>query len=482
MTGRCRPWLSRLDRSLYRRVPRRSAGLAAVLLPVGRLAHRGALWLALAAVLAGTSGRFGRRAAVRGLLASGLASAVANGPVKAVARRQRPSRSRLVARLPGFPAPSTSSFPSAHTAVGFAFAVGAAQELPATAVPLALVASGVALSRVHAGVHYPLDVAGGMAIGAGAGLATRRFWPVAPRRAARAATAAPADVEPSPDGAGLVLVVNPSAGRGGGPEEQLAALLPAAEVVVVDEGDDLEAALRAASGRALALGVAGGDGTVNTAAAVAAEHDLRLVVVPAGTLNHFAGALGLASVDDAAAAVREGRAVAVDRGVIDGRTFLNTASIGDYVELVDAREQLEDRIGKWPAMAVALTQVLRHSAPVEVELDGEPARVWMIFIGNCAYHPAGFGPSWRERLDDGQLDVRIVHADQPWSRARLVASVLTGRLARCRAYEQRFQRELRVRSRQGPLRLARDGETFDGSEEFTIAKAAEPLVVYAPRP
>ncbi len=184
---------------------------------------------------------------------------------------------------------------------------------------------------------------------------------------------------------------------------------------------------------------------------------------------------------DAADAVRQGRAVAVDRAQIDGQTFVNTASIGSYVDLVDAREKLEHRIGKWPAVLVALAGVLRHSEPVELEIDGQMASVWMVFIGNCKYHPAGFAPSWRERLDDGSLDIRIAHGGHPFSRTRLIVSVMTGRLARSRLYEQRYTRKVEVRCIAGPLRLARDGETFDGSERFTICKAEEPLVVFAPR-
>jgi undecaprenyl-diphosphatase len=102
----------------------------------------------------------------------------------------------------------------------------------------------------------------------------------------------------------------------------------------------------------------------------------------------------------------------------------------------------------------------------------------MIFFGNCRYHPSGFAPSWRERLDDGQIDVRVVEGNQPLARVRLVAAVMTGRLGRSRVYTQRQAREVRVRSGQGPMRLARDGETFDGSAEFVVAKDGRTLPVY----
>jgi hypothetical protein len=75
---------------------------------------------------------------------------------------------------------------------------------------------------------------------------------------------------------------------------------------------------------------------------------------------------------------------------------------------------------------------------------------------------------------DGQLDVRVADAAHPFSRARLVIAVATGRLHRTTG--------LRVRSADGPLRLARDGESFDGTEDFDIVKAGDRLAMYAPRP
>jgi len=473
--------LGRFDTNLYRRTPRRSKAATLALLGLGRAADSSLLWVGVAGALAVGGGRFSRRAAMRGLFGAALASAVANGPVKLAVRRGRPPAGRIVSRLPGFPHPRSTAFPSGHTAAGVAFAIGAAQEVPLLGGPLAVLAALVGYSRVHAGVHYPSDVLAGATIGAGAALATRRLWPVAPHEPAQVRTALTrAEVDPSPEGKGLVIVVNPSAGSSRDKADELRTELPDAEVLELDDGGDLETALHQAVNSGCAIGVAGGDGSVNAAAALAAKHDKPLMVVPGGTLNHFAYALGLESVADAAQAVRDGRAAAVDRGLIAEQTFVNTASIGSYVDLVDARERLEDRIGKWPAVVVALWGVLRHAEPLDLELDGQRLKVWMIFIGNCRYHPYGFAPSWRERLDDGELDIRIVHGTEPWARARLFVSVLTGRLARCGAYEQRFVKEMHVKSLDGRLRLARDGETFDGPEEFTICKAPAPLLVYVP--
>jgi undecaprenyl-diphosphatase len=386
-----------------------------------------------------------RRAALRGAL-----SAVGGAAAGAASRRGR--RAVVGGALSGFVA-------------------GAAVEQPVAAV------LGPAVLLVRPGA---VPLAGGVLAAA----ATTRAWPVAPNTPARSRPAlTPVDGEARPDGGGITFVVNSQAGSVArlGLDELLAEELPAATVLDVEEGGDLDAALATAA-EDTAIGIAGGDGTINAAAAVALRHDKPLVVVPAGTLNHLARDLGLDSPEDTVAAVRNGQLVAVDLGSIDGKPFLNTASFGSYSELVDARERLEDRVGKWPALMAALWRVLRRTQPVRVEIDGRPRRLWMVFIGNCGYHPHGFAPTWRERLDDGLLDVRLVDADHPWARTRLLLAVLTGRLGRSVLYEEFRTDRLEIRSLDGPLRLARDGETFDGGIEVSVCKEPRRLAVYVPLP
>jgi undecaprenyl-diphosphatase len=137
---------------------------------IGRVASGGALWFGSAGLVALTGSK-GRRAAGRGLVAYGAASALANGPAKWVARRARPS-GVILKDLPRIGTrPSTSSFPSAHTASATAFAVAASGSFPAVAPVLGSLAATVALSRVIAVRHFPTDVVAGAALGAGVGVA-----------------------------------------------------------------------------------------------------------------------------------------------------------------------------------------------------------------------------------------------------------------------------------------------------------------------
>ena len=177
MSGRAK--LSRkssaTDKAAFRRVAeRRHHPLLDAALP--RLTHaadHGLLWWGVAAGLAAT-GTPGRRAAVRGLASLGIASAVANVPAKLLTRRTRPyllqvPQSRRLARQP-----TTTSFPSGHSASAAAFAVGVAMEVPAAGAVVGVLAAAVAYSRVYVGVHYPGDVLAGVALGAGSALLTAK--------------------------------------------------------------------------------------------------------------------------------------------------------------------------------------------------------------------------------------------------------------------------------------------------------------------
>jgi diacylglycerol kinase family enzyme len=103
----------------------------------------------------------------------------------------------------------------------------------------------------------------------------------------------------------------------------------------------------------------------------------------------------------------------------------------------------------------------------------------MIFVGNCRYEPSGLGPSWRPRLDDRGLDVRILRADLPHSRLRLAGAMLSGRLAHSAAYSEMTVRELRVDSPYERLAIARDGDPADAPGHVLVNKPARRLEVFA---
>ncbi|MCZ6738622.1 MAG: phosphatase PAP2 family protein [Actinobacteria bacterium] len=189
-TERMLQWLQelgRLDRDLYAAI----ANVPTPTLdePIRRLsnsANYSLIWLSAAGGLAIAGGRKGRKAALAGVLAIGITSAVVNQGIKRLYPRPRPDRAgeqvplERHVRMPG-----STSFPSGHSASGFAFATAVGAYAPVLGAPLRFMAAAVAYSRVHTGVHYPGDAVIGSLLGASIGglvAAVARRWLAGPPR------------------------------------------------------------------------------------------------------------------------------------------------------------------------------------------------------------------------------------------------------------------------------------------------------------
>jgi membrane-associated phospholipid phosphatase len=168
--------LEGLDVAVYQAIEATPTPLIDVPLKrLSNLANHAKLYAGIAALLFAVGGPKGRRAAVTGMVAVGLNSAIVNIPMKYLGRRPRPERGAVrVAEARHVHMPTSTSFPSGHSASGFAFAAGVAETMPALGVPLRGLATVVAYSRVHSGVHYPGDVIVGSLVGMAVGEATAR--------------------------------------------------------------------------------------------------------------------------------------------------------------------------------------------------------------------------------------------------------------------------------------------------------------------
>lgn len=170
--------LGALDRAVYQAVATTpTTHLDAPFRRLSRAADGSALWLVIAGGLALTRGRPGRRVASESVASLAVTAITVNLGAKSVFRRRRPDRAghdRTPARR--VPHPTSTSFPSGHSATSFAFASTLGRHLPFLGIPVRFIAAGVAYSRVHIGVHYPGDVIVGSIMGAGTAAAVGSVW------------------------------------------------------------------------------------------------------------------------------------------------------------------------------------------------------------------------------------------------------------------------------------------------------------------
>jgi len=121
----------------------------------------GLVWLALALLCAVL---WRRPLVFAWVLAADVVGALSSGGLRELTDRPRP-----FIRYPSphtlVHAPTDPSFPSGHTTVAFACAAVLASLKPRLAAPLFLLAAAIGFSRVYVGVHYPLDIVGGAALG-----------------------------------------------------------------------------------------------------------------------------------------------------------------------------------------------------------------------------------------------------------------------------------------------------------------------------
>ncbi len=210
------------------------------------------------------------------------------------------------------------------------------------------------------------------------------------------------------------VIMNPRSGGGKvgkfGLQDKAAAL--GAEVALLDGPGVVDVAAlarQAVDDGADLLGVAGGDGTQALVAGIAAGRDVPMMVISAGTRNHFALDLGLDRDDPASClnALTDGVELRIDLGLIGSRTFVNNASFGAYAQVVQSPAYRDDKSRTALQMLPDLLSGHQGAHLVvrvdgQVILDGPQA----VLVSNNPYETgdiAGLGR--RARLDQGVLGV-----------------------------------------------------------------------------
>jgi diacylglycerol kinase family enzyme len=247
------------------------------------------------------------------------------------------------------------------------------------------------------------------------------------------------------------------------------------EPVVLSPGDDLKQLAEDSVARgADVIGMAGGDGSQALVASVASRHGIPFVVIPAGTRNHFALDLGLDRNDVVGAldGFDDAVEVVVDLAEVNGRVFVNNASLGVYAEVVQAAGY---RNAKVQTAAAMLPELIGPGAtPLDLRFtlpSGEEATTaHVVLVSNNPYqlgHLRGAGT--RERVDLGVLGIATIPVVEGGGRA--------GRTSR---WNEWTATEFEVRSG-GPLEVGVDGEALVLEPPLRFAVRPAALTVRRPR-
>ena len=293
---------------------------------------------------------------------------------------------------------------------------------------------------------------------------------------------------PAPRPQHPVLLMNPKSGGGKAEKFELERECRerGIEPIVLGPGDDLlQLAEDAVARGADVIGMAGGDGSQALVGTVASAHGIPHVVVPAGTRNHFALDLGLDRDDVVGAldAFTDGVDRSIDLAEVNGRVFVNNATLGLYAKIVQSPEYRGAKVQTAVEMLPDL--IGPDAAPLDLRFtgpDGEALETAaVILVSNGPYelrHAQGRGS--RERIDDGVLGVVTLNLSSAADVQRLLSMQAVGQLDRFDGWREWTTERFEVASGDS-IEIGVDGEalTMDPPLVFTTRPGA--LRVRMPR-
>jgi len=228
----------------------------------------------------------------------------------------------------------------------------------------------------------------------------------------------------------------------------------------------------------------GGDGTVRECAQSLAGTSVPLAIVPTGSANLTARAVGVpAGLHAALATAFGGRDACVDLATADGAVFTAMAGMGLDAAVVAATPGAVRRLAGWPAYAGAATsQLLRRPVTFTLRLDGgEPLTrsARSVTVGNSGALPGGFVILPDARVDDGVLDVLILAPSGLTGWVQVGLRVAVRSRADDRQLERHRARSIEIRA-DAELPRQLDGEIISSGRSLTVAVRPGALLVRVP--
>ncbi len=231
------------------------------------------------------------------------------------------------------------------------------------------------------------------------------------------------------------------------------------------------------------IATAGGDGTVSDVASVIRGSEIALAIIPCGSGNGLARALGIPPDFSAAAKlITEGMIINCDNGLINNHPFFCTCGVGFDAE-VSRRFATEKRRGRLTYIKNALLDYLSYAPqPYAISVDGRiiTERAFLIAICNASQYGNNAYIAPHASLTDGLLDVTVVHTGSIIHTALAGVELFTGHLDRNTLIESfRVSSAVISRLEEGAAHI--DGEPLQLGKRLQIELEPANLKVWVPK-
>lgn len=244
--------------------------------------------------------------------------------------------------------------------------------------------------------------------------------------------------------------------------------------------DGLERKLAPYIKKSASIAAVGGDGTVSAVAGLVANTNATLVPLPGGTLNNFTKDLGVSQdMDEALARLKKLRPRQIDIASVNDMFFINNSSMGIYPASLHTRDEIEPRLGKWPAAIVASFRALVRLKTYRVTIGEQTFTTPFIFVGNNRYSLDSFGGTERTTMDEGLMTVFAAKTQSRLTLLKIALFALFGKVKELSEFDEFHVRTLTIQTRHGELSVSHDGEVSRLSTPLQYETHAKALRVLA---
>ncbi|MDO4722664.1 diacylglycerol/lipid kinase family protein [Porphyromonas circumdentaria] len=227
----------------------------------------------------------------------------------------------------------------------------------------------------------------------------------------------------------------------------------------------------------------GGDGTINEIASTLSGTEVKLGIIPRGSGNGLARALGIPMQNDAEAVriITEGKVAPIDMGLANGSPFFCTFGVGFDAQITKRYDDAATR-GFLTYIKSAIDEYISFKPQeYKISIDGHDigGKAFLITCanieqyGNNAYIAPNASPS------DGLLDLVIIRPLEGIHAAQVALQLFTKTIdknARIESY--RGSNIVIERKEAGAAQI--DGESVQMGKKIEIGIRKQDLLVYAP--